>query len=227
MFKKLGAEFIATFAMVFFGTGAIVLNDITGGRVGLLGIAVAFGGSITAMIYLLGPVSGAHMNPAVTLSLASAKKLRPIVVLPYVCAQFAGAILGSYLLSLLFPDHATLGATTPQGSIVQSFIIEIFLGFVLILTILQIVSRPSVKRLPAAVIIGSIVALGAIFAGHISGASINPARSLAPALISGEYSGLWIYLMAPVMGGILAVPVSSFFDRSFCTGQKPAIQEFR
>lgn len=225
MLNKFYAEFIATFAMVLFGTGAIVVNDITNGQVGLFGIAVAFGVVITAMIFLLGPTSGAHMNPAVTVSLAAAKRLPTNLLLPYICSQCAGAILASYLLSLLFPQHATLGATRPQGPIVQSFIVEILLGFILILTILQILKRPSLKRLPAAVMIGLIIALGAIFAGHISGASINPARSLGPAMISRQYSGLWIYLLAPVAGGILAVQISSFFERPSHAGHNPAFQD--
>lgn len=214
------AEFVATFAMILFGTGAIVLNDISNGKIGVFGIALTFGVVIAVMIYLLGHVSGAHMNPAVTIAIAASNRLPLILLLPYVFSQCAGAILASYLLSLFFPAHASLGATTPHGSIALSFIVEFFLGFVLIFTILQIIKGSSVKRLPAAVLIGSIVALGSIFAGHISGASINPARSLAPAIVSGKYYGLWIYLVAPTVGGMFAVQISNFFDRSLEPARK-------
>jgi aquaporin NIP len=211
--QKLGAEFVATFAMVLLGTGAIVLNDVSSGQVGLFGIAFTFGLVIAAMIYLLGPISGAHMNPAVTLALAADKKLPVMLMLPYIFGQCSGAIFASYVLSVFFPRHSTLGATIPQGSLPQSFMVELFLGFVLIFAILQIVKRASVKRLPAALIIGSIIALGAIFAGHISGASMNPVRSLAPAILSSQYHGIWIYLSAPTLGGILAVGFNRFFEK--------------
>jgi aquaporin NIP len=218
--RQLVAEFVATFAMILFGTGAIVLNDISNGKIGVLGIALTFGVVITVMIYLLGPVSGAHMNPAVTLAITASNRLPLNLLLPFMLSQCAGAILASYLLSLFFPAHSTLGATTPQGSMALSFIVEFFLGLVLIFTILQIVKRFSIKRLPAAVIIGSIVALGSIFAGHISGASINPARSLAPAIVCGQYYGLWIYLVAPTVAGIFAVQISNFLDRSLEPARK-------
>jgi aquaporin NIP len=224
-FRKLIAEFVATFAMVLFGTGAMVLNDISHGQVGLFGIALTFGVVVTVMIYFLGPVSGAHMNPAVTLSLAAARKFRVILVLPYVCSQSLGAILASYLLSKISPGDSTLGATTPQGSIALSFIVELLLGYVLIFVILQIVKRSPMKRFPAAVIVGLIIALGAIFAGHISGASMNPARSLAPAIVSEQYQGLWIYLFAPAIGGLLAVQSIKLLDRPFYADRNAAFQE--
>jgi aquaporin NIP len=205
---KLLSEFVGTFVMVFTGTGAIIVNDVSEGGIGVVGIALAFGLSVFAMIYLLGPTSGAHLNPAVTVTLCFAQKLHIRLALLFIASQCAGAMAASLLLFFLFPNHPTLGATIPSGSLAQSFVLELFFSFLLLLAILIISKRSSGNRISSALVIGSIIAVEAIFGGPISGASMNPARSLAPAIVSGHHAHLWIYMIAPVIGGMLAALVN-------------------
>lgn len=206
MRQKLVAELLGTFALVFAGTGAIVTNSVSGGAIGHPGIALTFGLVVMAMIYALGPVSGAHFNPAVTIGFVMAKRLSPDATLPYLTAQFIGAAVASTLLWFMFGNVAHLGATIPAGSEIQSFALEIVLSALLMLVILCVATGSKEQGLMAGIAIGSTVALEAMFAGPICGASMNPARSLAPALISGHLESVWIYLAAPVVGALLAVP---------------------
>lgn len=205
--KPLFAELLGTFALVFAGTGAIVINDVTHGTIGHAGIALTFGLIVMAMIQTFGDISGAHFNPAVSLAFAAAGKLSWGRVPGFVLAQCLGAVLASGLLRLLFPAHALLGATLPAGSVGQSFVLEITLTAMLMLTILSVSTGAKEKGITAAIAIGAVVALEAMFAGPICGASMNPARSLAPALVSGHLEHLWLYLLAPVTGALIAVPV--------------------
>ena len=205
--KKLLAEFLGTFGLVFAGTGAIVINQVSGGAIGHAGIALTFGLAVLVMVYTFGDVSGAHLNPAVTLGLVAARRFSLRQAPGYIAAQVCGALAASGLLRALFPDHATLGATLPAGAETQSFVLEIVLTALLVLTILSVSSGPQEKGLTAGIAIGGIIALEAMFAGPVCGASMNPARSLAPALVSGHLEHLWIYLTAPVLGALLAVPL--------------------
>ena len=159
------------------------------------------------MIHTFGDVSGAHLNPAVTLGFAAARRFPLRAVPGYLAAQVSGALAASGLLRSLFPDHATLGATLPAGAESQSFILETVLTAMLMLTILSVSTAAKEKGITAGLAIGGVIGLGAMFAGPISGASMNPARSLAPALVSGHLEHLWIYLAAPVLGALLAVPL--------------------
>ncbi|MDZ4689012.1 MAG: aquaporin [Planctomycetaceae bacterium] len=199
------AEALGTLALVFAGTGAIVINDVSRGAITHVGIALTFGLVVMALIDALGDISGAHFNPAVTLGFWAARRFPAWQVLPYVGSQCAGAILASLLVRTLFPDHATLGATLPAGSWMQSFVLEVVLTAGLMFVILNVSTGAREQGLLAAVTIGGAVALEALFAGPICGASMNPARSLAPALVSGQWSALGIYLTAPVLGAWLAV----------------------
>ena len=203
--KKLIAEFIGTFCLVFAGTGAIVINDVTSGSVSHVGVAITFGLIVMAMIYTLGDISGAHLNPAVTLGFFAARRLEGRSVLPYILSQLSGAILASLTLRLLFAEHTTLGATLPAGSTLQSFVLEAILTYILMFVILSVSTGEKEKGITAGIAVGSVVGLEALFAGPISGASMNPARSLAPALVSFHFQTLWIYLTAPVLGALLAV----------------------
>jgi aquaporin Z len=203
--KKLAAEFIGTFCLVFAGTGAIVINDVSGGAVTHVGVALTFGLIVLAMIYTLGDVSGAHLNPAVTLGFWAAKRLRAQAVLPYILAQISGAIFASSVMRLLFPAHATLGSTLPAGPVTQSFILELILTCILMFVILSVSTGAKEKGITAGIAIAAVIGLEALFAGPICGASMNPARSLAPALVSLHMNSLWIYLIAPVAGALLAV----------------------
>lgn len=203
--KQIAAEFIGTFCLVFAGTGAIIVNSVTGGTITHVGIALTFGLIVLAMIYALGDISGAHLNPAVTLGFWAARRFPAHRVLPYVLAQCAGALSASLMLRLLFPQSDTLGATVPRGSSTQSFILEAILTWILMLVILNVSTGAKEKGITAGIAIGGVIALEALFAGPISGASMNPARSLAPAVVSLHLSNLWIYLLAPALGALSAV----------------------
>jgi MIP family channel proteins len=203
--RKLFGEALGTFCLVFAGTGAIVIDDVTRGGVSHVGVGLTFGLIILAMIYALGDVSGCHLNPAVTLGFFAARRFDARWVLPYIASQCAGAVLASFTLHLMFLSHSTLGATLPAGSDMQSFWLELVLTFMLMFVILSVSTGPKEKGLLAGVAVGSVIALEALFAGPISGASMNPARSLAPALVSAHFEHLWIYLTAPVAGAIAAV----------------------
>ena len=214
--KKLAAEFIGTFALVFAGTGAIIINHVSGGVIGHAGIALTFGLIVMVMIETFGDVSGAHLNPAVTIGFAVGRGF-PVTEVPrYIAAQLLGALTASGLLRVLFPADVTLGATLPAGPCWQSFTLEILLTFFLMLTILSVTSGSKEKGITAGLTIGGLIALEATFAGPICGASMNPARSLAPALISGNVGNLWIYLVAPILGALLAIPACVCVRESGC-----------
>jgi aquaporin Z len=203
--RKLAAECLGTFALLFAGTGAIVIDDVTGGAVSHVGVALTFGLIVLAMIYAVGDVSGAHLNPAVTLGFFVARRLPGRSVVPYVGSQCAGALLASLCLRLLFPGHATLGATVPRGGALQSFVLEVLLTWLLMFVILSVSTGAKEKGITAGIAVGSVVGLGALFAGPICGASMNPARSLAPAVVSLHLDSLWVYLTAPTLGAVVAV----------------------
>lgn len=205
---RLLSEFLGTYALVFAGTGAIVIDGVSGGAITHAGVALTFGLVVMAMISTFGDVSGAHFNPAVSVAFFAARRLPGRDLAPYIAAQCAGAFAASLTLRGLFPDSATLGATLPAGSAGQSFVLELILTAILMLVILSVSSGSKEKGITAGIAIGSTVALEAMFAGPISGASMNPARSLAPAVVSGQTAHLWVYLAAPVAGALLAVPLA-------------------
>jgi len=203
--RKYAAEFIGTFGLVFAGTGAIIINDVSGGAVTSVGIGLTFGLIVLAMIYAIGDVSGAHLNPAVTLGFFVGRRLEAKMVLPYVLSQLSGALAASLLLRALFPQHLTLGLTAPTGPALQSFILEIILTALLMFVILNVSEGAKERGITAGIAVGAVIGLEALFAGPISGASMNPARSFAPALVSQHFANLWIYLVAPITGALLAV----------------------
>ena len=217
--KRLLAEFVGTFALVFAGTGAIVINDTSGGVIGHVGIAMTFGLVVLAMIHTFGDVSGAHLNPAVSVAFAVAGRFSFREMSGYVAAQIGGAFAASLLLAFLFPLHETLGSTLPSGALSQSFILEVVLTAILMLTILSVSTGAKEKGITAGIVIGSVVGLEALFAGPICGASMNPARSLAPALVSGSTDSLWIYLLAPLCGALLAIPLCMGTREGCCCGK--------
>lgn len=209
--KKLAAEFIGTFALVFCGTGAIIINQESNNVITHAGIAMTFGLIILAMIYSFGEISGAHFNPAVTIGFFIDKRFPLRDVAPYLAAQLSGAFGASGVLKFLFPSNETLGATIPAGSDIQSFVLEIILTFFLMLVILRVSTGAKEKGITAGIVIGAMVGLEAMFGGPISGASMNPVRSLAPAMVSMHTESLWIYLTAPFTGSVLAVAVHKLF----------------
>lgn len=204
--NRLVAEALGTFCVVFAGTGAIVVDQTTGGSITHLGVALTFGLVVMAMIYAIGDVSGAHLNPAVSLAFAVAGRFRAREVPGYALAQVVGALAASASLRALFPLSETLGATLPVGAAWRSLALESVLSFMLMLVVLAVSSGPKERGIMAGIAVGGAVGLGALFAGPVSGASLNPARSLGPSLVSGHVSSLWVYLLGPTLGAVLAVP---------------------
>jgi aquaporin NIP len=207
--RALVAEAVGTFALVFAGCGAIMV-DAQSGALGHLGIAISFGLVIMVMIYALGHVSGAHLNPAVTLSFAVARQFPRRLIVPYWAAQLAGALIGATILRGSLGNLAQVGATFPSGSDGQAFLWEVVLSFFLVLVIMAVATDTRAVGEAAAIAIGATVGLDALFGGPITGASMNPARSLAPGIVSGDLHAIWIYLTAPVVGATLAALTYAF-----------------
>jgi len=208
--KRYWAELVGTYILVFAGCGAIVVESLTG-AMGHVGIALVFGFVVTAVIYTFGHVSGAHLNPAVTISFTLSHELTMKDAFYYILSQIIGALLAVGTLVLLFLEEhkgiqelAYYGATLPRGSWYQSFVFELILTFILMLVIYGSAVHGKAIKSFAGLAIGLTVGLEAMFAGPITGASMNPARSIAPALLSGNISELWIYIVAPVIGAVLA-----------------------
>lgn len=210
--KRYWVECLGTYVMVFAGTGAMVINDVYG-SVSHLGIGLTFGLVVMAVIYSIGSISGAHINPAVSIAFWVSKRFNGKEVIPYVLFQCLGAVLASLTLSFLFPQHELLGATLPAGSWEQSFIMEFILTFILMFVILLMSEGSKEVGMMTGFVVGMVVAFEAIFAGPVSGASMNPARSLAPALVSGHLAHLWIYLVATTLGAISSVFVVNYLNK--------------
>lgn len=203
--KKYIAELIGTFTLVFCGCGAIVTNEFSQGTVTHSGIALTFGLVVMSLIYAFGEISGAHFNPAVTLAFTYAKRFPLKEVPKYILAQCLGAIIAAALLLLLFPDNELLGTTLPKIDVWRVFLFEVILTFFLMLVIINVSTGSKETGIMAGIAIGGVVWFEAQFAGPITGASMNPARSIGPALISGHLEHLWLYILAPIIGAILAV----------------------
>jgi aquaporin NIP len=205
----LAAEFVGTFALVFAGCGAVMVDAKTQ-ALGHVGVAISFGLAIMVMIYAVGHISGAHFNPAVTFAFALSRHFPWPRLIGYVAAQVLGAICAAALLRASLGDIAGIGATLPSGSLGQSFLWELVLSFFLMFVIMAVATDTRAVGEAAAIAIGGTVALDAIFGGLISGASMNPARSLGPALVSGELHALWLYLLAPLFGTALGALIYQF-----------------
>ena len=216
--NKLAAEAFGTFCLVFAGTGAIVIDSTSGGAITHVGVALTFGLIVLAMIDTIGDVSGAHINPAVTLAFAISGRFSWRRVPGYTIAQCLGALLASLLLAALFPSAETLGQTNPSGSPIQSLVLECILTVILITVILAVATGAKEKGMLAGITVGAVVALEAMFAGPVTGASMNPARSLAPAIVSGDITHLWIYLVAPTAAAPIAVILHRSFKHAAATG---------
>lgn len=214
------AEGVGTFALVFAGCGAIIVNDTFGGTLGHLGVSLVFGLVVMAMIYSVGNISGAHINPAVTLGFMFAGRLERRAVPPYIASQLLGALAAALVLRFLFPEHETLGATLPGVSLTRAFVTEVLLSFLLMFVILNISTGHMEKGIMAGVAVGGTVALEALVGGPLTGASMNPARSLGPALVSGHLDAVWIYLTAPVLGMYLAHPTCRWIQGETCCGEE-------
>lgn len=203
--RRLAAEFAGTFLLVFAGPGAVVINEISGGGVGSLGIGLSFGLAVMVAIYAVGHISGAHINPAVTVAFALSRHFPWRLVPFYIVAQLLGACAGSAAHLALFGDVASLGATSPSGSSWQALGLEVILTLFLMFVIAAVATDVRAVGQAAAIAIGGYVALAATFAGPIAGASMNPARSFGPALLSGTWNGHWVYWAGPLLGAALGV----------------------
>jgi MIP family channel proteins len=213
MRKKLLAELIGAYILVFAGTGAVMINDITG-SLGHVGIALTFGFVVVALIYSFAHLSGAHFNPAVTIAFWSIGEFHSKKVIPYIGAQLFGAIAASASLYFLLNENfvtmsevSYLGATLPNGSVTQAFGFELILTFILMIVICSSAVHGKATKDFAGLAIGLTVGLEAMFAGPITGGSMNPARSIGPAVMSGNYEHLWIYIVATIIGAVIAAQV--------------------
>jgi aquaporin Z len=218
--KKYISEFIGTFSMIFCGTGAMTVNEVTGGEVTHVGIAITWGLIVMAMIYAFGETSGAHFNPAVTIAFAYAKKFAWKEVPKYIIAQVLGAFAASLVLWFLFPASEYLGATIPTVDVWRAFVLELLLTFFLMLVIINVSTGSKEMGIIAGIAVGGVVLLEAMFAGPITNASMNPARSLAPNIVSGNIDGLWLYVLAPILGAILAVISCKLIKEENCCDEE-------
>jgi aquaporin NIP len=210
--KKYVAELVGGFILVFCGTGAMVIDQQTGGAVSHVGVSITWGLVVMSMIYSIGSISGCHINPAVSIAFTLAGRFQLRLLPGYIISQVAGALLASFTLKFLFPASPLLGATMPVGPEIQSFILELLLTFFLMFVILRVAHGGKEEGQFAGIAIGAVVGLEAMFAGPICGASMNPARSIAPAFASGHLEHLWIYIAAPILGAVLAIPVWKYLS---------------
>jgi MIP family channel proteins len=203
--REVAAEFLGTFALVLTGTGAVASNAVSGGALGHVGVAITFGLVIMVMIYAAGHISGAHFNPAVTVAFALARHFPAGRVLPYIVGQLSGAVLGSLAVRFLMGTAGGLGVTHPASGIgiMQALVLEALLTFFLMFVITSVATDTRAVGQAAAIAIGATVGLEALFAGPLTGASMNPARSLGPALVAGDLADLWVYIMGPIVGAAL------------------------
>jgi aquaporin NIP len=201
--RRCVAEGFATFALVFAGCGAVVVDSQRGGTLGQVGISAAFGLVIMVMIYATGHISGAHINPAVTLSFVATRHFWARDALGYVPAQLVGAVAGALLLRLAWEGTpADLGATVPSVGAGSAFVYELVLTAFLMFVIMAVATDTRAVGAAAAIAIGGTVALDALFGGPVTGASMNPARSFGPALVASEWTDFWIYVLAPLLGAL-------------------------
>lgn len=204
MRSKMIAEFLGTFALVFFGCGSIVLTKLEPQFFPAIIVPAVFGASVTVMIYAVGHISGAHFNPAVTMGFVVGRHFPLKEVLPYWISQFAGAIVAAILLRLLIPDSTTYGASLPQVGVAYSIAWEFVLTFFLMFVIVSVATDTRAVGTMAGAAIGLMVFLGALIGGIFTGASMNPARSLGPAIVEGHWENIFVYFVGPFLGAILA-----------------------
>ena len=203
--RRCFAEGLATFALVFAGCGAIVVDEQRGGALGSTGIAAAFGLVIMAMIYATGHLSGAHINPAVSVASSASRHFPAREVAAYVPAQLAGAVAGALLLRLVWHGTpADLGATVPSVGAGSALVYETVMTGFLMFVIMAVATDTRAIGAAAAIAIGGTIALDSLFGGGVTGASMNPARSFGPALVAGEWHDFWIYVVGPLLGALAA-----------------------
>ena len=207
MVRRLGAEAIGTFFLVFIGPGSVMVDAYSGGAVGHVGVALAFAFVVIAMVFALGHLSGAHINPAVTIAFWSVGRFPAVEVVPYVLAQCAGATAASLALRAMLGPVGRLGATLPAVPMAAAFGVEWLLSFALMFVIMAVATDDRVADGFAPLAVGLTVGFCALMAGPLTGASMNPARSLGPALVAGFWGAQWLYWLAPITGMLTAARV--------------------
>jgi len=227
--QKLMAELLATYFLVFVGCGVITMNVDKNNPVGMPGIAIVWGAAVMVMVYSVGHISGAHINPAVTIAFATCKRFPWKEVPGYVIAQILASTLASGTLRLIFSGtHDHFVGNTPIQSDLQSVVMEIIITFYLMFVITAVATDDRATGQLAGVAIGATVLLNAMFAGQVSGASMNPARSIGPAIVWNQYKGLWVYILGPMVGaigGAWAYNTLRFTDKPLCEITKRASQQ--
>ena len=219
--RILGSEVVGTYALVFTGCGAVVANDLFSVGFGALGVNIVFGLVVMAVVYSLGNVSGAHINPAVSIAFCASGRLERSLLLPYIAAQCLGAIAAAFTLRLLFPEHSGYGMTATLIDMPRTFLFEVLLTFGLMFVIFNVLSGNGGKQVMAGLVIGATVTLLSMFGGGVTGASMNPARSLGPALAAGNLDLLWLYLTAPPIGALLAWPAARWLQGDNFLNESP------
>jgi aquaporin Z len=214
------SEFIGTFFLVFVATGVVIVNHVSGGAITHTGISITTGLVVMAIVYAIGDVSGAHINPAVTVGFWLAGRFPGSRVVQYIISQCLGAVAASLLLVLIFPGLISLTVTLPSGLVMQSFILEIIITLFLMFVILSVSTGSMEKGIMAGSAIGAVVGLSVLWAGPITGASMNPARSIAPALVSLDFNHLWIYIVGPVIGAAISVVAFKIIHKPLTYGQE-------
>lgn len=200
--KKVGAEIIGTFFLILAGCGSVVIDKKSNGSITHLGVSLVWGMAVMIMIYAVGHISGAHFNPAVTLAFATTRKF-PLINIPgYLGAQVVSAIVAGYVLRLMFGEVAHMAATLPTGSDMQSFVLEILITFLLMFVVSAVATDTKAVGEMAGLAVGTTIAMNVLIAGPISGASMNPARSIGSAVAGNKYTSFWIYMTAPIIGAI-------------------------
>jgi aquaporin NIP len=227
--RRLVAEAIGTFLLVFIGCGAVVTNTVMpDGGSGLISIAFAFGFALMIIVYTIGHISGAHVNPAVTLGLAATGRFPVAEAIPYWISQIVGALIAASVLRLTFGNVANLGTTAPTDSTMKAFVVELVMTAVLVFVVSGVATDKRAPAAAAGLAIGAAVLLNILVAGPISGGSVNPARSIGPAIISGELGDLWLYIVAPMIGGLVGAFAYQFIrgaDASEITAEQGTTTE--
>jgi MIP family channel proteins len=212
------SEFLGTFILVFTGCGAIAVSSLTGGEPQFVGIGIIWGLIVMSVIFTIGDISGAHINPAVTIAFWVARRFSALDVVPYILAQCLGATAASGMLWYLFGNHAANGVTHlhPQVTEAQGFILEILLTWFLMFAVINVSTGAKEKGITAAIAIGGVISIDVLFGGKVTGASMNPARSLGPALVSGDFDQLWIFIAGPIIGAIVAIGCAAAIRPGVC-----------
>lgn len=207
LWKQVLAEFVGTYFLVFFGTGAVIVGSLFPNTIGHLGISVAFGLVVLCMIYAVGSISGAHLNPAVSIAFLASGRMKIKPCIAFIGIQIIAAIVASYSLLILYPETTTMGETLPAGTVGQTFLMEFILSFFLMFVIINVATGSKEQGIIAGIAIGFAVLICALVGGPTSGASMNPARSIGPALVSGELQHIWVYIVSPIVGMLGSIVV--------------------